>query len=107
MSEKGNFAGGFVAGAMLGGVVGGVIGALLASRSTEQLEDANPEFNGDSTLESGPPRRSRRRVASEERIEAARRSLEGKIAQLNAAIDDVRQQLDDGQSHQETSPPEN
>jgi prefoldin subunit 5 len=35
----------------------------------------------------------KRELNSEESIEAARRSLEDKIAQLNTAIDDVRQQL--------------
>ncbi|MEM8603887.1 MAG: hypothetical protein AAGF24_08645 [Cyanobacteria bacterium P01_H01_bin.121] len=98
MSERGNFAGGFLAGAMLGGIVGGVVGALLASRTTEAMAESAPELNGDRALDDLPPRRSRRRGNSEERIEAARLSLEGKIAQLNAAIDDVRQQLDEGQN---------
>lgn len=86
-----NFAGGFVAGAFFGSVVGAVLGALLTSKLAEE---AKPRLEGNSTEDK--PRRSRRRqlrAATELNIEEARQSLETKIAQLNTAIDDVRQQL--------------
>lgn len=112
MSDQDNFAGGFVAGVILGGVLGGalggVLGVILAERSRpapgNQL-DADPHGNSD-PAEQRPRRRwvSRRLVldppsvsqlTSEARLEEARRSLEDKIAQLNTAIDDARQQLND------------
>ncbi len=77
MSQRDGFGSGFLLGALIGGTVGGIVGALAASRrsplsSSEALEGQEP---------------------SEESIEGARRSLESKIAQLNLAIDDVREQL--------------
>lgn len=85
MSNRDNFAGGFLAGAVFGGIVGGIFGALLASaRSQDALPDAEPA------------EKSKKRAfkpADEKSIEAARQGLEDKIAQLNDAIDDVRQQL--------------
>ena len=92
MSQQDNFIGGFIAGTILGGVVGGVLGAVVASRITKPEETAPPE----SFELKGKSAKSRRRVVTaptEQSIEAARRGLEDKIAQLNDAIDDVRQQL--------------
>ncbi|NEQ29116.1 MAG: hypothetical protein F6K28_61295 [Microcoleus sp. SIO2G3] len=89
MSQQDNFVGGFIAGAICGGVVGGVIGVLVASR----LGEGNPaeEF---SKLEDRPNRKRRSlKPPTEQSIELARRGLEDKIAQLNDAIDDVREQL--------------
>jgi gas vesicle protein len=91
MSQQDNFSSGFFLGAIVGGVVGGVFGAwLTAQRLGEEMEPS-----GKSEL---PDAKSRRRKSSlkpssEQNIELARRSLEDKIAQLNDAIDDVRQQL--------------
>lgn len=96
MSQQDNFAGGFFLGALVGGVVGGVLGAVFATR---QLADAGvDDENGSnsSTLEGKPSRKKRLPRSTNgqmDNIEAARRSLEDKIAQLNDAIDDVRQQL--------------
>lgn len=87
-----NFAGGFVAGAFFGSVVGAVLGVFLTSKLAEEARE--PLLEGSST--EGKPRRDRRRqlrAATELNIEEARQSLETKIAQLNTAIDDVRQQL--------------
>ena len=78
MSQRDGFAGGFLAGAIFGGLVGGVLGALLTSRRSNESDREDK-----SLLES----------STEENIEVARRSLEDKIAQLNLAIDDVRQRL--------------
>lgn len=90
MSQQDNFSGGFVLGAIVGGVVGGIIGAALTSqRLAEEAEGTKPELAADSK----PRAKRRMRASTEQNIELARRSLEDKIAQLNDAIDDVRQQL--------------
>jgi gas vesicle protein len=84
MNQKDGFAGGFFTGVILGGVVGGVVGALAASKRSNGDEETSPQrFN----LRQNP------QLSTEEGIETARLSLEDKIAQLNMAIDDVRQQL--------------
>jgi len=87
-----NFTGGFLTGALLGGVVGGLFGALLASR----LPNASEEFsleNNSAGAKLGRRRKRQLRAATELNIEEARQGLEAKIAQLNEAIDEVRQQL--------------
>lgn len=103
MSNGDNFASGFITGAVLGGILGGVLGATLVSRSG-QGKDSEKE-----TATNGNGRKGRRWIrasqnrdlstttpfSSEERIEEARNSLEDKIAQLNMAIDEARQQLND------------
>jgi gas vesicle protein len=93
-NQNDKFAGGFLAGTIFGSIVGGLLGAFLASK----LSDAVP--TEESLLEGKPPdriarkRKSRQiRAATELSIEEARQGLEEKIAQLNNAIDDVRQQL--------------
>jgi Na+/glutamate symporter len=84
MSQKDNFGSGFVLGSILGGVVGGLLGTLLANRN----ETANTEKKV--VIEQGGLPLD---FSSEESMEVARHSLEDKIAQLNLAIDEVRQQL--------------
>lgn len=88
MSQQDNFGSGFFLGAIVGGVVGGVLGALLASQRLGE----GTEASGRSELPDAKKKRPLK-AASEQNIELARRSLEDKIAQLNEAIDDVRQQL--------------
>jgi hypothetical protein len=97
MSQQDNFSGGFILGAVLGGIAGGVLGSILASRMIEsEAESAESET---SRLSDPKPtgKRSLRVAASTEGFEVtgepARKSLEDKIAQLNNAIDDVRDQL--------------
>ncbi len=85
MSQQGNFFGGFLLGTVMGGVVGGVIGVLAASRLSQAEK---PE-----TAEVKPSKKRQVKAAPEQNMEVARRGLEDKIAQLNDAIDDVRQQL--------------
>ncbi|MEM7772691.1 MAG: hypothetical protein AAGA75_02845 [Cyanobacteria bacterium P01_E01_bin.6] len=82
-----NFFGGFVVGTLFGGIVGGVAGALVASKlaSSDAAEDRN------NLAEKKQPSLD---LSNEEGIEAARRSLEDKIARLNEAIDDVQHQLE-------------
>lgn len=87
MSNRDGFATGLIAGAAVGGLVGGLLGVLLASRVST---------DNDTTEEKLLPRQDteRQKATTEaEIIEAGRQSLESKIAQLNQAIDDVRQQI--------------
>jgi gas vesicle protein len=84
MSQQDNFFGGFVLGTIVGGVVGGIAGVLVSSRLAQE-EDGLKKMEGKVKKNLKPP--------TEQTIEVARRGLEDKIAQLNDAIDDVRQQL--------------
>lgn len=83
MANKDGFGTGLIVGAALGGLVGALVGATLASRPDE-----------DEALEGGKGRRRLRGLRSRgDNLESARQGLEGRIAQLNEAIDDVRSQL--------------
>ncbi|MEH2124786.1 hypothetical protein [Nostoc sp.] len=97
MSQRDGFGSGFVAGAFVGGVFGGVIGALIASRRDPQLLIEEETELTDSQIEAKKIAAKRRQMKASESesigIETARRSLEDKIAQLNATIDEVRKQL--------------
>lgn len=85
MSQRDGFTGGFLLGVVIGGVFGGLMGALVTSQTEEEIEEEETaSLNKDNQPEI---------TGTEESIEIARRSLENKIAQLNLAIDDVRQQL--------------
>jgi hypothetical protein len=93
MSQQDNFSGGFILGAIVGGVVGGIFGVALATAKT-----AGPIANEADPKVPRPARRRPLRVPSEasvteQSMEVARQGLEDRIAQLNDAIDDVRQQL--------------
>ena len=98
MSQQDNFSTGFLLGAVLGGVVGGVLGSILVRRlpddgvmvdKNDRLPDVKPTATK-RPLRSAPMNPEERASANSE---TARRSLEDKIAQLNDAIDDVRDQL--------------
>lgn len=89
MSQRDSFLGGFLLGTVVGGVVGGILGAVVSSRLTQ--DEASPEDFP--KLKDKAVRRRSFSPPTEQSIEAARRGLEGKIAELNEAIDDVRQQL--------------
>ncbi len=97
MSQRDGFGSGFLAGAFVGGVFGGVIGALIASRRDPQLLAEEETELTDSQAEAKRIAAKRRQMKASESessgIETARRSLEDKIAQLNATIDEVREQL--------------
>lgn len=84
MSQRDGFGTGFLLGALFGGVVGGIAGAIAASKIKETADPRKQEW-----LEEEEPLS----FDTEEGMEMARRSLENKIAQLNGAIDDVRQQM--------------
>ncbi|HCQ22349.1 hypothetical protein RI030_08800 [Aphanizomenon flos-aquae NRERC-008] len=96
MSQQDGFASGLLLGTLIGGVVGGVLGAVITSRLDAKLTDEENEIltAGEKGQDTAARRRQMRASANESlEIEATRRSLEDKIAQLNATIDDVRQQL--------------
>ena len=98
MSQRDGFASGFFAGAIFGSVVGGVIGTLAAQRRNEAEfaeDEAEQQIAGkNSNLDKESKRRQMRGTATTGiEMETARRSLEDKIAQLNATIDEVRDQL--------------
>ncbi len=86
MSNRDGFTGGLIVGGVLGGLVGSVLGVVLASRLSK--DSSNPQ--GSDFAQNQQLNHS----LEPENIEMARLSLEDKIAQLNQAIDDVRQQLD-------------
>ena len=89
MSQQDNFVGGFLLGTIIGGVVGGIAGVLVSSR----LPNESTEIDDEDGTENESSRRRTFQLPTERSIEVARRSLEDKIAQLNDAIDDVREQL--------------
>jgi gas vesicle protein len=95
MSQRDGFSSGFFLGTLLGGVVGGVVGALLAARQLGEASESQDASLKSSPLEPKPDKRKRllKSPGNHTDMELARRSLEDKIAQLNEAIDDVRQQL--------------
>ncbi|MBC7515093.1 MAG: hypothetical protein H7237_01450 [Alkalinema sp. FL-bin-369] len=101
MSQQDNFSSGFVWGAVLGGIAGGLIGSTLANRLGEPDDDVDSEHDSNRRTNPQPEipaAKSRRRPlrlesAPQKNMELARQSLENKIASLNDAIDDVRQQL--------------
>ena len=98
MSQRDGFASGFFVGAIFGSVIGGVVGALVASgRDSELAVEEEREITASPTEAKKASISKRRQIKAQENeamsMEMARRSLEDKIAQLNATIDEVRQQL--------------
>ena len=95
MSQQDGFAGGFLLGSLVGGVLGGVVGALIATKQLENASGTEEPILGKTPLEGKTTQRKGlfKPASAQTDMEAARRSLEDKIAQLNDAIDDVRQQL--------------
>lgn len=95
MSQRDGFSSGFLLGTLVGGVVGGVVGALLTARQFSPTAESDETNSGTNALDAKATKRKRLFQAGRDGVdmEAARRSLEDKIAQLNDAIDDVRQQL--------------
>lgn len=88
MSQQDNFGSGFLLGTLFGGVLGGVVGAVVASRASRAPAPSERYSFDEGTDADGNPI-----APSDEEMEIARRGLEDKIAQLNSAIDDVRQRL--------------
>ncbi|MBF2025410.1 MAG: hypothetical protein IGS48_01410 [Oscillatoriales cyanobacterium C42_A2020_001] len=109
MSQRDGFSSGFLLGTLVGGVVGGVVGALITARQLTPTTEADEAKTVPNPLDAKPTKRRRLFQAGREGVdmEAARRSLEDKIAQLNDAIDDVRQQLGgvNGEIHDDVNEP--
>ena len=79
--NSGNFWGGF----LFGAAIGGAVGALVAVKLTQPEDEfSSDRVSGDSDRLLDKPQTAN---------EFARRNLEKKIAQLNAAIDSVSQEL--------------
>jgi hypothetical protein len=94
MSQQDNFSGGFLLGTVVGGLVGGLVGALIASGKLSELTAEDETLlSPEEKAAKAAQRRSLKFAGGQPDIEASRRSLEDKIAQLNEAIDDVREQL--------------
>lgn len=93
MNQRDGFVTGFLAGTIVGGVVGGTIGAIVASGRTSVNSAGDDPTRPNAKLSDPKNSKGKRRqlkLSSETSIEAARRSLEDKIAQLNETIDEVR-----------------
>jgi predicted RNase H-like nuclease (RuvC/YqgF family) len=97
MSQRDSFGSGFLAGAIFGSVVGGIVGAVITPRRDMEFLEEEPEQLTNGSMEGRKPSPRRRQMKATEdddmSMETARRSLEDKIAQLNATIDEVRNQL--------------
>lgn len=115
MSQRDGFSSGFLLGTLVGGIVGGVVGALLTAKQFTAEDEALEPAATTKPLNSKSGRRKAAIKPGRDSadMESARRSLEDKIAQLNEAIDDVRQQLGGVNGNasegmgQPSSPPEN
>ncbi|MEM8718876.1 MAG: hypothetical protein AAGE84_06150 [Cyanobacteria bacterium P01_G01_bin.39] len=84
MSQQNGFGSGFILGSIVGGIVGGVLGTILTTRNERQvIHQDNSRLKNNNKIS----------LNNDESIELARHGLEDKIAQLNLAIDEVRQQL--------------
>jgi len=86
--RRGGGAGDFVAGFLLGGAVFGALGYLLAPQITKSLEDVESVKEDVEAT-----KRPAKFLEDDEGLEKTRKNLNEKIAQLNAAIDDVSAQL--------------
>ena len=95
MSQSSNFTSGFFLGALLGGFIGGVAGVLAANRIKHTDSEETVSFN----QLSEDIRQNLADMSNDERMEVARRGLEDKISELNAAIEEVRQQLGSTNGH--------
>jgi gas vesicle protein len=96
MSQRDGFSSGFLLGTIVGGLIGGIAGTLLVAK---QLADTSEDDDAGDTANSLTTKSAKRKnffkaaASKHPDMESARRSLEDKIAQLNEAIDDVREQL--------------
>jgi hypothetical protein len=98
MGNQGDrFSGGFLAGTVFGGIVGGLVGTWLATKLNEtEGDEASAIEGGAANLAKEQFKRLKQRVlnvSDEVTVEEARLGLDDKIAQLNDAIDQARQQL--------------
>ena len=92
-NQNDKFVGGFLAGTIFGSIAGGLLGTWLASKLSDRL-DEEEGFEGQ--FSEGPISKLRRQAfgrSGDVTMEEARQGLEDKIAQLNEAIDQARDQL--------------
>ncbi|NJN21292.1 MAG: hypothetical protein HC812_08990 [Leptolyngbya sp. RL_3_1] len=102
MGQQDNFGSGFLLGTLFGGLMGGVVGAVVAARVSRPAAGI-----ADERLPAEEQTHAPRFSTTDADIELARRGLEDKIAQLNTAIDDVRQRLSSGDNgHRQPIPEE-
>ncbi len=88
MSNKDGFVSGLIAGAAVGSLLGGFLGILVGTSISDDADLAENLLDSQDT-------EKRKSIKQSDRTEKARQSLESKIAQLNQAIDEVRQQIGD------------
>jgi gas vesicle protein len=93
MSQQDNFFGGFLAGTVVGGVIGGILGVVVASKLSNSDPTPADESFPKLDAKEAKSKKGQLKASTEQSMEVARRGLEDKIAQLNEAIDDVRQRL--------------
>lgn len=86
MGQREGFGSGFIAGSIVGGIVGGAVGAWLSARSRSPAVSSQEELFPSPDADSPPSE-------TPESLEGTRRHLEEKIAQLNLAIEEVRDRL--------------
>jgi len=86
MNNKYGFAGGLITGAAVGGSLGALLGILIGTRISDDADVAENLLNTEDT-------EKQKSIKQSETVQEARQSLENKIAQLNQAIDEVRQQI--------------
>lgn len=87
------FGGGFLAGSIFGGITGGLLGAWVATKLAHQLS-TDDQVEGEDTDHAPLKNKSQAFLNGNDlAMEDARQSLEEKISQLNAAIDQAREQL--------------
>jgi len=91
MSQQEGLTGPFLIGTVVGGILGGILGVALASRTAGDADDVRDDSRPQQLVKLG--KKGSPKATDTESIEATRRSLEDQIAQLNEAIDEVRQQL--------------
>ncbi|NEQ40863.1 MAG: hypothetical protein F6K40_33445 [Okeania sp. SIO3I5] len=94
MSNKDGFASGLITGAAVGGLVGALLGILVGTRISDDADVAENLLDNQDI-------EKQKSIKESESIEEARQSLEGKIAKLNQAIDEVRQQIGGGGVNQD------
>ena len=87
MSNKDSFVSGLIAGAAFGSLAGGLLGILIGTSISDDPELVENLLDSQDT-------EKQKSITELDSTEVAHQSLEAQIAQLNRAIDEVRQQID-------------
>ena len=87
MSNKDSFVSGLIAGAAFGSLAGGLLGILIGTSISDDPELVENLLDSQDT-------EKQKSIKELDSTEVAHQSLEAQIAQLNQAIDEVRQQID-------------